>query len=66
MWRERRTFTTFGTLTPGSGFTETIIGGTGRFAGATGTMTETGTTVIDPANPLAFTGTWEATGTISY
>lgn len=60
------TFTTFASVTPGSGFTETITGGTGRFAGATGTMTETGTTVFDPSNPLAFTVTFQITGRISY
>ncbi len=60
------TFTTFVSVTPGSGYTETITGDRGRFAGATGTMTETGTTVSDPSNPLAFTTTFEITGTISY
>lgn len=60
------TFTTFVSVTPGSGYTETITGGTGRFVGATGAMTETGTTVSDPSNPLAFTTTFKITGTISY
>lgn len=60
------TFTTFVSVTPGSAYTETITGGTGRFAGATGTMTETGTVVFDPSNPLAFTSTFEIRGTISY
>ncbi len=45
---------------------ETYTGGTGRFAGASGTSTSTGTIVPDPSNPLAFTITFTSRGTISY
>ena len=45
---------------------QTITGGTGRFAGATGSFTDTGTTLLDPSNPTSFTITLTSTGTISY
>lgn len=56
-------FTTYGSAT-GDLFTEYLIRGTRRFAGASGTMTETGTTVADPSDPLAISGTFEIKGTI--
>lgn len=56
------------TATPGIPFsTFVILGGTGRFAGATGGGTTTGPPLVfDQSNPLAFTGTFESRGTISY
>lgn len=64
------TLTTSGTtaLTGPTTFTalETITGGTGRFAGASGTFTDTGTAVPDPSNPNRFSFTFTSTGTISY
>lgn len=45
---------------------DTFTGGTGRFAGASGSSTTTGTSVDDPSNPLAFTITFILSGTISY
>lgn len=56
------------TTAPAFDFTnqDTITGGTGRFAGASGTSTSTGTIVPDPSNPLAFTITFTSRGTISY
>ena len=59
-----------GTASPPTGarngdlFTEYVISGTGRLAGASGTMTETGTTVADPSDLLAISGTFKINGTI--
>jgi hypothetical protein len=45
----------------------TFTGGTGRFVGASGTATNTVTSVVaDPANPLASHFTFRQRGTISY
>ena len=64
------TLTTSGTnvLTGPTTFTnfQTITGGTGRFAGASGSFTDTGTNAPDPSNPNGFTITFTSTGTISY
>lgn len=45
---------------------DTTTGGTGRFAGASGTSITTGTTVADASNPLVFHITFTSRGTISY
>ena len=45
---------------------DTWTGGTGRFAGASGHTTTTGTSVTDPSNPLVFHLTFTSQGTISY
>ena len=62
------TLTTSGTgaLTGPNTFTnlQTITGGTGSFAGATGAFTDTGTFALDPSNRSTITFT--STGTISY
>jgi hypothetical protein len=44
---------------------DTITGGTGRFAGASGTATATGTATLDPST-LTFHDTFTSSGTISY
>jgi hypothetical protein len=44
----------------------TFDGGTGRFADASGTATGYVTAVADPANPLVYSTTFTAAGTISY
>jgi len=44
----------------------TFTGGTGRFASASGTLTNTATVITDPSNPAAFHITFTQTGTISY
>ena len=51
-----------------SGENESVIftGGTGRFAAASGTLTNTPTVVADLNNPAAFHVTFTQTGTISY
>lgn len=41
-----------------------ITGGTGRFAGASGSATTTGTFTADPSSPLVFTTTFESVGEI--
>jgi hypothetical protein len=63
--------TSTGTIVPtANGFTytnvDTYTGGTGRFAGASGTSTTTGIGVRDPNNPLLNAITISLVGTISY
>jgi hypothetical protein len=64
------TFTTVAPVGPigaGLDYIEGVVGGTGRFAGASGTLTEiSSTSVFDPSNPLAFTQTFVSRGTIRY
>lgn len=43
-----------------------ITGGTGRFQGATGSASTTGSVVFDPHNPLKFSFTFESLGTIVF
>jgi hypothetical protein len=46
--------------------TDTITGGTGRFAGAKGQDTSTGTATLVSVNPVVFHDTFTSSGTISY
>ncbi len=43
-----------------------ITGGTGRFQGATGSASTTGSVVSDPQNPLKFSFSFESLGTIVF
>ena len=44
---------------------ETITGGTGRFGGATGSATETGTATADPNDPARFTTAYTRVGSFT-